>query len=218
MPIDYTFFLPLHSTENNVTIMSDYPTTRFVFDRKHLATDTKKALIQIEVLLKGRKKYISTGVKVLKNQFTPKTLVCNTYEMTALNERLKAVKGRIDGFITGLIERGEPFTFEKLENFLTEDDAKEMGVVDYIEKRIEERTDIRESSKKSQRRIIGSLTDFGRIKDFSDLTRSNILYYDEFLHGTGISQPTVHSYHKILKTYINDAIRHGLISSNPYLG
>lgn len=199
-------------------MMSDYPTTRFVFDRKHLATDTKKALIQIEVLLKGRKKYISTGVKVLKNQFTPKTLVCNTFEMAVLNDRLKATKGRIDNFITGLIERGEPFSFEKLENFLTEDDAREMGVVDYIEKRIDERTDIRASSKKSQRRITGSLMDFGRIKDFSDLTRSNILYYDEFLHGRGISQPTVHSYHKILKTYINDAIRHGLISSNPYLG
>ena len=70
--------------------MSDYPTTRFVFDRKHTATEQKKALIQIEVLLKGRKKYVSTGVKVFKNQFNKKALICNTFEMNALNDRLKA--------------------------------------------------------------------------------------------------------------------------------
>lgn len=198
--------------------MSDYPTTRFVFDRKHTATEQKKALIQIEVLLKGRKKYVSTGVKVFKNQFNKKALVCNTFEMNALNDRLKAAKGHIDSFITGLMQVGDAFTFEKLEKFLTAENAKEVSFIDYVAKRIDERTDIRETTRKSQRKVVGSLVDFGKICEFSDLTRSNILDYDEFLHGRGIAQPTVHSYHKTLKTYINDAIRHELMTSNPYLG
>lgn len=212
----FYFFLPLHSTKYQV--MSDYPTTRFVFDRKHTATEQKKALIQIEVLLKGRKKYVSTGVKVFKNQFNKKALVCNTFEMNALNDRLKAAKGRIDSFITGLMQVGDAFTFEKLEKFLTAENAKEASFIDYVAKRIDERTDIRETTRKSQRKVVGSLVDFGKICEFSDLTRSNILDYDEFLHGRGIAQPTVHSYHKTLKTYINDAIRHELMTSNPYLG
>lgn len=212
----FYFFLPLHSTKYQV--MSDYPTTRFVFDRKHTATEQKKALIQIEVLLKGRKKYVSTGVKVFKNQFNKKALVCNTFEMNALNDRLKAAKGRIDSFITGLMQVGDAFTFEKLEKFLTAENAKEASSIDYVAKRIDERTDIRETTRKSQRKVVGSLVDFGKICEFSDLTRSNILDYDEFLHGRGIAQPTVHSYHKTLKTYINDAIRHELMTSNPYLG
>lgn len=212
----FYFFLPLHSTKYQV--MSDYPTTRFVFDRKHTATEQKKALVQIEVLLKGRKKYVSTGVKVFKNQFNKKALVCNTFEMNALNDRLKAAKGRIDSFITGLMQVGDAFTFEKLEKFLTAENAKEASFIDYVAKRIDERTDIRETTRKSQRKVVGSLVDFGKICEFSDLTRSNILDYDEFLHGRGIAQPTVHSYHKTLKTYINDAIRHELMTSNPYLG
>lgn len=212
----FYFFLLLHSTKYQV--MSDYPTTRFVFDRKHTATEQKKALIQIEVLLKGRKKYVSTGVKVFKNQFNKKALVCNTFEMNALNDRLKAAKGRIDSFITGLMQVGDAFTFEKLEKFLTAENAKEASFIDYVPKRIDERTDIRETTRKSQRKVVGSLVDFGKICEFSDLTRSNILDYDEFLHGRGIAQPTVHSYHKTLKTYINDAIRHELMTSNPYLG
>lgn len=212
----FYFFLPLHSTKYQV--MSDYPTTRFVFDRKHTATEQKKALIQIEVLLKGRKKYVSTGVKVFKNQFNKKALVCNTFEMNALNDRLKAAKGRIDSFITGLMQVDDAFTFEKLEKFLTAENAKEASFIDYVAKRIDERTDIRETTRKSQRKVVGSLVDFGKICEFSDLMRSNILDYDEFLHGRGIAQPTVHSYHKTLKTYINDAIRHELMTSNPYLG
>lgn len=95
-----------------------------MFDRKHTATEQKKALIQIEVLLKGHKKYVSTGVKVFKNQFNKKALVCNTFEMNALNDRLKAAKGRIDSFITGLMQVGDAFTFEKLEKFLTAENAK----------------------------------------------------------------------------------------------
>lgn len=198
--------------------MPEYPSTRFVFDRKHTATDTKKALIQVEILLKGRKKYVSTGVKVLKNQWSPKMLVCNTFEMAALNDRLKTAKGRIDDFITELMERGETFTFEKLEKYLSAENIKEASFIDYVAKRIDECTDIRASSKKTQRKIVCSLVDFGKIRDFSDLTRANVLNYDLFLHGKGISQPTVHSYHKVLKTYINDAIRHELVSVNPYLG
>ena len=41
-----------------------YPTMRFVFDRKKVATKTHKGLVQIEVLSEGKRKWIGTGVKV----------------------------------------------------------------------------------------------------------------------------------------------------------
>ena len=39
-----------------------YPTTRLVFDRKHVATKEKKGLVQLEVLYLRKRKWISTGV------------------------------------------------------------------------------------------------------------------------------------------------------------
>ncbi|MDR2040764.1 MAG: hypothetical protein LBP98_00400, partial [Tannerella sp.] len=48
---------------------------RFVFDRKKEANnDTKKGLLQIEVRITGtnRRKLISTGVRLHKNQFSGK--------------------------------------------------------------------------------------------------------------------------------------------------
>ena len=46
-----------------------YPTMRFVFDRKKVATKTHKGLVQIEVLSEGKRKWIGTGVKVYSDQW-----------------------------------------------------------------------------------------------------------------------------------------------------
>lgn len=198
--------------------MEKYPTTRFVFDRKKTATNEKKALIQIEILWERKKKYISTGVRVCKNQYNPKILVCNTFDMVVLNKRLKAIKGKIDDFITSLMEKNEPFTFDKLESYLDFSEKRELRFTDYLTNRIEERGDIRETTRKTHRKLIGSLEDFGKIVYFSDLIKRNIVEYDDYLHRKGLKQTSIYSYHKLLKTYIHDAMSHELITSDPYIG
>lgn len=198
--------------------MRKYPTTRFVFDRKKTATKEKKALIQIEVLFGQKKKYIGTGVKVFKDQFSNKNLVYNCHEMISLNNRLRAMKEKVDGYITSLIEKDAEFTFDGLENFLYAEKEKEVTFIDHLAERISERKDIRESTRKMQMKLVSSLEEFGKIKYFDDLTPRNILSYDDFLHSKGLKQTTVYSYHKLLKTYVYDALKRGLIENNPYLG
>ena len=46
---------------------------------------------------------------------------------------------------------------------------------------------------------------------FSEVTRERIREYDMWLHGKNYVQATIHSYHKFLKIYINQAIDEGLI-------
>lgn len=196
--------------------MERYPTTRFVFDRKKMATSEKKALIQVEILFGGKKKYISTGVKVFKNQYNKKEFVCNCFEMVVLNKRINAVKERIDQYITDLAERGEPFTFDALEKFLSVENQIDISFIDFVIERIDSRTDLRPSTKKTQLKLISSLEEFGRIVNFSDITKVNIMAYDDFLHSKGIKQTTVYSYHKFMKTYIHDAMRRELLSTDPY--
>lgn len=197
--------------------MNRYPTTRFVFDRKKTATNEKKALIQVEILFGTKKKYVSTGVKVFKNQYNKKEFVCNCFEMVVLNKRINAVKERIDRYIIDLAEKGEPFTFDALERFLSADNQNSIGFIEYVNDRINIRTDLRPSTKKTQQKLVSSLEEFGRIVSFSDLTKANIMAYDDFLHSKGIKQTTVYSYHKFMKTYIHDAMRRELLSSDPYI-
>lgn len=195
-----------------------YPTTRFVFDRKGQATKTKAALIQVEVLYERKKKYITTGVKVYKGQFDPVKLVHARLDMLECNERIIAIKARIDDWLNALMQRGAAFEWAALDNFVANATHTERTFIDFAEEMIATRADIRETTRKTQRKLITALEDFGRIIAFTDITRSNIMAFDDYLHARDIKQTTIYSYHKFLKTYVNAAIRRELLKDNPYNG
>lgn len=207
-----------------------YPTTRLVFDRKHVATKEKKGLIQLEVLYLRKRKWISTGVKVYADQWSDRNYIVRAMDSIALNDRLINFKSKVDDWINTLISEDKAFTWEELEEVLNNvatNSAKET-FIEYVERRIEERNDITESTKKNHRKLISSLEKFGKIIHFSDLTRGNIADYYNYLQGVVIEKPdgsthtmmqqTVYSYMKFLKIYINDAIKHDIIKENPTIG
>ena len=194
-----------------------YPTLRFVFDRKHIATEKKKGLVQIEVTSEGKRKWIGTQVKVYPNQWDDRKKVIRSMESIQLNAILDSMMNNINEFISSLIKNNQPFDFEKL-NFFLEKSNKSVSYIDFVRMRIEERTDIEESTRKQHRTLLKSLEDFGRINYIDDLTKHNIILYDDFLHKQGISQPTVYNYHKRNKRYIHEAMKFELISDDPYNG
>ena len=186
-----------------------------MFDRKKEASKSVRALVQVEVLYGRRKKYIGTGVKLFKGQWDARTGVCNTLEAPALNARILTVKSRIDGCVTRLLQTG--FSFEALERALSGLDDGET-FLDFAEARIVGRKDIRESTRKTQMKLVTALHEFGRIVAFSDLTAANVAEWDNWLHGRNLRQSTIWTYHKMLKVYIHDAMVRGLVTSDPYLG
>ena len=194
-----------------------YPTLKFVFDRKHLATKTKKGLVQIEVLSERKRKWISTGVKLYSDQWDARRMVINHPDMLSLNKTLLEQRQKIQTWVDDLARRTEEFEFDKLDRFLAARLVPDK-FTDYVDRRITERTDIKESTKKAQRKLITSLNAFQQIIYFTDLTKRNIMAYDAWLHTQNYVQTTIHSFHKFMKIYINDAIRAEIIEHNPYDG
>lgn len=206
-----------------------YPLTRFVFDRKKQATKKKKASVQVEILLKGKKKYISTGVSVYKDEWNVKHHVVNCMDSFEKNARIEAFKKIIDSYIRKLMEDQEPFDWNEFERFITKADEKRETFIEYAARRIEERADIQESTRKSHRKLISSLLEYKKIKTFDDLTGANLLSYYEWLQARLIekigddgrpyyvkmSTHTIWDYMKFLKHYIHDAIAHELIDYDP---
>lgn len=192
-----------------------YPSLRFVFDRKHVATKKKRGLVQLEVLSEGKRKWIGTGVKLYSDQWNDRKKVINSSEMLQLNQRLDEMMRIIQDWINDLIKRKEAFEFEKLDTFLKYVNHSE-NYIEFLERRINERNDISESTRKSHRVLISSLKEFGGITYMSDLTVQNIKLYDNWLHGKGYSQPTIHNYHKRNKVYIHEAMAMGFLKDYPY--
>lgn len=201
--------------------MIKYPLVRVVFDRKKTATKQKAALVQVEVQMNGRKKYLSTGVKVYKDQWSlAHGGVVNSMEAVELNARVAAVKKQVDGYIAERQTKGEVFDFDLFGEWMRRNEGKEKKVsfIDWVEERIETRKDIRETTRKTQRKLVPVLREFGCISGFGDLTRVNIMRFDDFLKSKGNRQTTVYSYHKFLKHYAADAVMLGLARRNPYFG
>lgn len=191
-----------------------YPTLRFVFDRKHVATSEKKGLVQIEVTFSGKRKWIGTGVKLYKHQWDDQKKVIRNLDSVRLNALLDEQVAKINEYVMQLVKKGAPFSFDDFEEILKKPSA--VSFLDFIQDRIDNRNDISESTIKQHRTLLMSLFDFGKICSVEDLTRQNIMLFDDFLHKKGITQTTVFNYHKRLKRYINEAILFGLIDKNPY--
>ena len=194
-----------------------YPAFRLVFDRKHVATKTHRGLVQLEVYYGGKRKWVGTGVRLFADQWNERRHVVRTSQMMELNERLDAIVQSAVTFSNDLIRGGESFDFAKLEKHLAarEDQA---DYIDYVIRKTQERPGITESTRKQHATLVGALRAFGRIKTMDDLTRDNIVAFDNFLRARGLAQPTIYNYHKRNKVYINQAIQEGLMTDNPYVG
>ena len=196
----------------------NYPTTRIVFDRKHVSSNTKEGLVQLEVLFKGVRRYFSTGVKVTKNRWSRSGKVTGCMDMIVMNRRIDEMKRMVDKYIIGLMENEEPFDFDRFKAWMVASDEQGIGFVDWVEKRIAERNDIRKSTKRNHMKLVALLRKIGNIRTFADVTKKNVLKMDTYLHSTGIRQTTIASYHKFMKTYVHDAMSSGLIEKDPYIG
>ena len=196
----------------------NYPTTRIVFDRKHVSSNTKEGLVQLEVLFKGVRRYFSTGVKVTKNRWSRSGKVTGCMDMIVMNRRIDEMKRMVDKYIVGLMENEEPFDFDRFKTWMVSSDEQGIGFVDWVEKRIAERNDIRKSTKRNHMKLVALLRKIGNIRTFADVTKKNVLKMDTYLHSTGIRQTTIASYHKFMKTYVHDAMSSGLIEKDPYIG
>lgn len=205
-------FLPL--MQNQIIIM-DNAQLRYVFDQKKQANnETKKGLLQIEVRLKGtnKRKTISTGVSLYKNQFSDKNgFTCKNHP------NAPAVTGKV----SRMFRQIEAFVLS--ENCITLDDVKKWdhdeaqvhSVIEFIRSELK-RNNPSYDVLEYHNSLIRRLEEFGKIKVFSDLTYQNIVDFDAHLRQTIKSQPTLYKRHSALHRYIKEAINRRLCKFDPY--
>ena len=191
-------------------------TLKVVFDRKHVADNTKNTgLVQVEVIYDRRQMFISTGIKIFKNQWDKSRMeVKGSLLSEKYNETIKALMGRVTEYKNKCIADGVEFTFEGLRHFLG--NGGDDDFLAFMEERIKNRNDITRGTRRMHLSSLNVIKDFGRIRYFSDLSIENITRFDDWLHAKGCAQTTIHGRHKVLKTYINEAVKFDRIGLNPY--
>jgi integrase len=159
-------------------------------------------------------RYYNTGIKVFRSQWSGERVV-NRLDMSQLNERLSIMVRNVNRYINECIEQHREVTFERIGVVVGQQgDADEW--LSFVHDRAEKRK-VSAGTRKRYTTLLNVLEDYGRLRQFADLTTPNIIAFDEWLRADARRQDgAVYNYHKCMKAMIADAILLGKMNESPY--
>ena len=192
---------------------------RVLFDRKGQATAKKSALVQLEVRYNKERKFISTGVKVLKGQFKAGRIV-NRDDAPTLNDKINALCKKVNEVYIDCISSHRNFTLSMLDDDTPQ--LAKMTFIEFIRKRTEEKR-CSEATRRQNRLFANILELSGKIRTFDDITLPKVRAFDDWMKahkGIRTNRPlednSIKAYHARLRAFINEAISYELVKQNPY--
>lgn len=199
-------------------MLEKYPITRIVHDRRKMGSRGKPATVEIEILFEKKRKWISTGVRVPSINWKDNRGVVGLPDAMDLNMKISKLDNAIKNYIRQLMIDDKPFLWSGLDQVVNRVQCKST-FVEFVEDLVNNRKDIKESTRRNHKKFLYALQEFKLINYFNDLTRGNICKYDDWLRSRkAYTQSTIASYHKYMKVYIHEAIRQEMLRFNPYDG
>lgn len=188
-----------------------------VFDRKKVATRAssptpKKGTVQMAVIINKHRRFISTGVRVYKDQWTGGR-VASMPLAQEFNERIDNHCAAVVDIVNQCDRDGKVFSWDML-NHLYVRTSSSASFVEFMERTIKKRP-LAEGTKKHHYKVLRFLKRQG-ITACEHLTRQKIEEIDLILRERNLMQPSIYTYHKTIKTYIRMAIKEDLMEHNPY--
>lgn len=194
------------------------PNLTFVFDRRGRASRSNPASVELYVYGDGKKKYISTGVKLLPKEWNKRSCevsACRS-DYEELNEQLHQLKKKAGELIHRMMQEG-CLDLNALPNMLKDEITQSDTFIKYAHEMAERRyKNISEGTKGHYKVFFDFIEKWKGIVYFSDVTEKNILKMDDALSKKGLKVQTRWNYHKLMKSFILQAMDDGLIKKNPY--
>ena len=208
-------------------------TIKVIFDRRKTASRTREGYVEVRVTIDRVTKYISTGVRVCKNEWGADRVV-NRQDADILNERLAIIFEKVSRHANECVKQCKTFDTESVKQMVwqqVEMSKDEPTFIQWCEKQIP-LLGVSEGTAKHYYPLVTRLTEYGRMNRWQDVSVENIANFDSWLHQitkpisdaalkTGkkpekLSDGAVYNYHKCLKALLNRALVFGLIVNNPY--
>ena len=196
------------------------PKVKLVYDRRHQSSPDKEGAVDLRVCFDCKQKFLSTGVKVYPRQWDGKNeCVKLRNDATSLNKALSDIKNDAITLLTEMSKTGYVDLARLNEIFKPK--AYDLTFHEYMKDRISKRN----VSENTRERYISFykvfVDEYGKMKNFSDITEAGVRDYDEWLHkrivnGHLMQQSTIYSHHKYLRLFIYDALTDGYVDKNPY--
>lgn len=181
---------------------------RVVFDHRGKTKDNPKikATVHIEIYdSKTRKKaYVSTGVKILREQYSPNGgfSVIKHPNAPILKTKVHNIYNAVEKFINS----DKCNSIKDVQYWDQEDKQSNQSLIDFM-KEENSKENLKTSSQSNFNSFMTRLEGFGKITNFKDLAYANISDFDAYLKKYIKSQPTIYKRHTTFRYYIKIAIR-----------
>lgn len=191
------------------------PLLTFIYDRKHLSSKTTAGMVELRISMGKERKYISTGVKVLPKEWSNGSVV-GRRDWKELNDRLQVYKSKCSDVVLKMMQDGE-LNLKAIPELLREALVRNGTFIDYAKEKFKLRQKaITEGTRKHYEIMFDFLLEWKGMVQFTDINERNIMKMDEELERRGLKECSRWNYHKLVKTFILQAIQDGLIQRNPY--
>ena len=196
--------------------MNTTPLISLVFNRRHSATTTKEASVEIRISFKKQQKYMPTGIKLLPKHWH-KGIVVNRYDAVQINQTLNQLVADVRKVIFLMLEEGHIDIFS-IPDRLKQLHAGDISFLDFCDKRSEVRQFGKSRDSKTRYdRFMNKFRDWGGIQNWCDITEEKIIAFEEHLASKGMKPYSRwNNYHRFLNSFIFDAISEGFLRRNPY--
>lgn len=196
--------------------MRTTPLVALVFNRRHTATATKEAAVELRVSYKKGQKFMATGIKLLPKHWHRGTVV-NRADALEINKTLDQLVIDVRKVILQMMEEGNIDIFsipDRMDRLRVSD----ISFLDFCEKRAEVRRFGKSTDSKTRyARFMRKFREWGGISEWSDITEEKIIEFEHHLTSKGMkAYSRWNNYHRFLNSFILDAVSEGLLRRNPY--
>ena len=197
-------------------MINKYPQVSFIYDRRKIASITKKAAVELRINYNGKQKFLSTGILLYSNQWKKGNII-NCPDAIQISQTLDKLVTNVRQIIFEMIEKGD-IDINKIPEKIKQSQVEHISFIEYCKVRAEVRKyGLDPDSQLRYDRFIKFFSQWGMITKFEDITDTNIILYDKYLSSQGLKRSTIwNNYHRFLNSFILDAMDDDLISRNPY--
>lgn len=196
--------------------MSTTPIVTLVYNRRHSATTTKEAAVELRISYRKQQKYMSTGIRLLPKHWH-RGRVVNRFDAAQINQTLDKLVADVRTVILKMMEEGtiDIYSIPDRLNLLHIGDIR---FLDFCEKRADVRSFGKSHDSKTRyERFMTKFRLWGGIQDWSDITEEKIIAFEGHLASLGMKPYSRwNNYHRFLNSFIIDAISEGYLRRNPY--
>ena len=196
--------------------ISFVPEVSLYYNRYRYASLTRDAVIEIRIYYEGKTKWISTRIRVFKNQWRNGRII-NRGDAVQLNKQLDKIVGDVRQVVYEMYDEGR-IELDAIPSRLMAKRKPALTLLDFCRHRAEIRKHgIAKDSQERYDRFLRFLEGYSPIKTFFDLSESKVMNLDKHLIDKGLkAKSRWNNYHRFLHSFIMDAIKEDFLKKNPY--